>query len=52
MHDPVGVRMGHGGQKVEKQSKARLDSESVFVAVLIDVPTLNELEHQVRLAGG
>ena len=51
MHDLVGVRICHGGQQVQEQAKARLDSEGAFVAMLIDVPAVNEFEHQVGLAG-
>ena len=50
MHDQVGMRVGHGRQHVEEQANALLDAQARFVAVGVEVPALDELEHQVGLA--
>ena len=51
MHDQVGVRVGDGRLHVEKQADARVDAEPLLVAEAIDVPAVDVLEHEVRLAG-
>ena len=52
MHDQVGVRVGDRRLHVEEQADARLDAEPLLVAEAVDVPALDVLEHEVRLAGG
>jgi len=42
----------HGGENIEKELDARLDSERVLVAVAIDWQAVDVLEDQVRLRRG
>ncbi len=51
VHDEVGVRVRDGRQDVEEQADAGLDAKRPIVAVLVDVPAGDVLEHQVRLSG-
>ncbi len=51
MHDQVGVRVRHRRQHIEEQAHAARDRQPPFVAVHVNVIALDELEHEVGLAG-
>jgi hypothetical protein len=51
VHDQVGVRVRHRREDVEEQPDARIDPQRVLVAMLVEVPAVNVLQHQIRLAG-
>ena len=50
MHDQVGMGVRDGCQHIEKNAQACLDFQSVFIAVLIDVCSVNVFEDKIRLS--
>src|SRR5262245_19533431 len=49
MHDQVRMRVSNGGQHVEEETDARLDIESVLVAVPVDVLARDVFQHEIGL---